>query len=82
VSHAYRDCVAASSWRVRAQPCSGCGEKVVVVQVRLTGLGGLWRVVQPERIQHADFEPVGQRVDRVDADCPRAQQMQPEVNPA
>jgi hypothetical protein len=45
---------------------------VVVVHTRLSGLGGLWRIVPPDRAQHADFEPVGQRVDRIDADCRRA----------
>jgi hypothetical protein len=50
----------------------------MVVQSRLSGLGGLWRVAGPERVQHADFEPVGKRVDQVDADCPRAQRAQPD----
>jgi hypothetical protein len=74
--------VATSTWRVRSQPCSGCGGTVVVVQTRLSGLGGLWRIVPPDRAQHADFEPVGQRVDQIDADCRRAQRAQPDAPPS
>jgi hypothetical protein len=54
----------------------------MVVQSRLSGLGGLWRVVPPDRTQHADFEPVGQRVDQVDADCRRGQRAQPDTAPS
>ena len=72
---------ATSSWRVRSQPCSGCGGKVVVVQDRFSGLGGLVRFGSPERVQHADFEPAVNRVDQVDADCPRLRG-QPEADGA
>jgi len=54
-----------SSWRVRSQPCTGCGGKVVVVEDRFSGLGGLLRLAGPQRIQHADFEPAVNRVDQV-----------------
>jgi len=62
-----------SSWRVRSQPCTGCGGKVVVVEDSFSGLGGLLRFPGLQRIQHADFEPAVNRVDQVDDDCSRVE---------
>ena len=73
---------ATSSWRVRSQPCSGCGGKVVVVDDRFSGLGGLLRFAGPQRIQHADFEPAVNRVDQIDADCRRVERGEPEPDTA
>ncbi len=61
----------ASTWSVRRQPCSGCGDKVVVVETKLTGFGGVWRRSEPMQVQHADFEPGPGRVDHVDGGCRR-----------
>jgi hypothetical protein len=41
------------------------------VETKLSGLGGLWRRVEPTLIQHADFAPGHGRVDHVDGDCRR-----------
>ena len=79
---AWGNVAATSSWRVRSQPCTGCGGKVVVVEDRFSGLGGLLRFGGPERVQHADFEPAVNRVDQVDADCLRVERTQPDADPA
>lgn len=63
--------VAASTIRVRPQPCTRCSEKVVIIETRATGLGGLWRLTPTTRVEHADFEAAGKAVDRVDEACRR-----------
>jgi hypothetical protein len=61
----------ASTWTVRRQPCTGCGDKIVIVETKLSGFGGVWKRKDPIQVQHADFEPGAGRVDRIDADCRR-----------
>jgi hypothetical protein len=61
----------ATVYRVRRQPCSRCGGKVVEVDSRSSALGGLLRRTQPVLIQHADFEPGSDRADAVDGACRR-----------
>lgn len=68
----------ASNWRVRPQRCTGCGEKVVIVESRASALGGLLRTGSTIRVQHADFEPHGKAVDHVDGDCRRPRVSAPE----
>ena len=57
--------------RVRPQPCSRCGEKVVIVESTSVGFGGLWRLSPRVQVQHADFEPAHGQVDQVDELCRR-----------
>jgi hypothetical protein len=62
--------VAATNFSVRRQPCTRCGEKVVIVETNAAALGGLLRRAPSVRIEHADFEPGGEP-DRVDEACRR-----------
>jgi hypothetical protein len=62
--------VAVSNIRVRPQPCTRCGEKVVIIETRAAGLGGLWRLTPTTRVEHADFEAGRKAVDHVDDACP------------
>lgn len=57
--------------RVRPQPCTRCGEKVVIVESQDASLGGLWRLRPRVAIQHADFEPDGRHPDLIDDRCRR-----------
>jgi hypothetical protein len=61
----------ATVYRVRPQPCSRCGGKVVVVDSRSSALGGLLRRTEPVLVQHADYEPGSDRADGVDGACRR-----------
>lgn len=61
----------ATTFRVRPQPCSRCGGKVIVLEQRETGLGGLWRRGPHVVVRHADFEPGPGRTDQVDGACSR-----------
>jgi hypothetical protein len=49
----------------------GCGRKVIVIETRQSGLGGLLRLGQQTAVQHADFEPGPGQADRVDELCRR-----------
>lgn len=57
--------------RVRPYPCTRCGEKVVIVESRVAGLGGLWRLSPRVAIHHADFEPSDGQPDQIDKQCRR-----------
>jgi len=59
------------AFRVRPYPCSRCGEKIVIVESRVAGLGGLWRLSPQVAIQHADFEPADGQPDLIDNECRR-----------
>jgi hypothetical protein len=61
----------ATTFQVRPQPCTGCGRKVILVESRQSGLGGLFRLKQHMAVQHADFEPGLGETDRVDDQCHR-----------
>ncbi|HEY3088625.1 MAG TPA: hypothetical protein VGJ59_11240 [Jatrophihabitantaceae bacterium] len=61
----------ATTFQARPQPCTGCGRKVIVVQTRESGLGGLLRPRAQLAVQHADFEPGLGGADQVDALCRR-----------
>jgi hypothetical protein len=60
-----------TSFRVRPQPCTRCGEKIVIVESRVSSLGGLWRLAPRVAIQHADYEPVDGQADLIDNECRR-----------
>jgi hypothetical protein len=45
----------------------------VIVETRVAGLGGLVRRAPAVRVQHADFEPGDEPVDRVDDACRRGE---------
>jgi hypothetical protein len=60
-----------TSVRPRPQPCSHCGENVVIVETRASALGGMWRLSPAVRLEHADFEPDGQNPDQIDGSCRR-----------
>jgi hypothetical protein len=63
----------ATTYRVRRQPCSHCGGKVVIVESSSSALGGLLRRKSPVLAQHADYEPGSGRPDAVDGGCRREQ---------
>jgi hypothetical protein len=69
--------VAVSNVRVRPQPCTRCGEKVIIIETRAAGLGGLWRLTPATRVEHADFERGREMVDHVDDACPRGNDPRP-----
>ena len=70
VRHAY-GCGVATTFHVRPQPCTGCRGKIIIVESRQSGLGGLLRLKQQMAVQHADFEPGLGDTDRVDDQCRR-----------
>jgi hypothetical protein len=61
----------ATTYRVRRQPCSHCGGKVVVVESTSSALGGLLRRRPAVLAQHADYEPGSTPADAVDGGCRR-----------
>ena len=64
-------CAVATTFQARPQPCTGCGRKVIMIETRQSGLGGLLRPRQQVAVQHADFEPGSGEADRVDDLCRR-----------
>jgi hypothetical protein len=58
--------------RVRATPCTGCGDTVLVIERRLGRMLGMRLKDQPAvRLEHADPGPDGEVFDGVDGACRR-----------
>ena len=58
--------------RVRATPCTGCGDTVLVIERRLGRMLGMRLKDEPVvRLEHADPGPDGKVFDGVDDACRR-----------